>query len=302
MIVFSLLSYGALEGVIRARGLYRSGVDDALLWIASGLMLGGIDMLANHTTPSIESLIILLLGGWGALRYADRLMAWVAYGALLSLCFYVTLACMPVAWTILPFVLMTVAVGCYFLFTRLAAIPSLHHYRSCLIGLRMAALLSFYLVGNEYVIRSMRTSFLYKTDAPALSWLWWTLTVGTPIGYIIRGIRQKDVIFLWAGMALTAAAVFTFRYYYHVLPAELAMVIAGSVLLTISWWLIRYLRAEKHGFTSKAPEDPHVLEKLPIESLILAETFKTVSSVPSDKPGTRFGGGSGGGAGATGEF
>ncbi len=304
LIIFSLLSYAALEWVIRTRKVYRSGIDDALLWTASGLMLGGVWLIADdHITPSIISLIVLLLSSWGVLRYADRLMACVAYGSLLSLIFYMMTGWGPVAFGILPFVVMTVAIGSYFLFTWWAGIPALRHYRSCLNWLRMLVLLSFYLAGNEYVIRTLGASASGHSGSPALGWLWWILTVGTPVFYIIRGIRQKDVIFLWAGMALTVVAVFTFRYYFHVMPAELAMVVAGSVLLIAAWGLIRYLCTARHGFTSTDPGNIYMsaLEKLPIEGLILAETFKAGLSAPLDQP-TRFGGGSGGGGGATGEF
>jgi hypothetical protein len=302
LIVFGMLSFGALELFIRIRGIHNAGIDDALLWIGSALILGGIDLIADHITPSLESLIVLLLSSWGALRYADRLMACVAYGALLSLVFYWMTAWGPVAFSILPFVIMAVAIGCYFLIIRWANVPSLRHYRPCMSWLRMAVLLSFYLAGNEYIIRTLGASLSGRSGPVALGWLWWILTIGTPVVYIARGIRRKDVIFLWTGMALTAVAVFTFRYYYHVMAAELAMVIAGTMLLTLSWWLIGYLSTPKRGFTSAAPDEPHVLEKFPIEGLILAESFKAVSSVPSEQSATRFGGGSGGGAGATGEF
>jgi hypothetical protein len=302
MIFFGIISFVVLELFIRVRGIHNAGIDDALLWTGTALILGGINLVADHIPPSVESLLTLLLCAWGVLRYADRVMAWVAYGALLSLIFYNMTGWGSAAFNILPFVVMTISIGCYFLFTRLADIASLRHYRSCLIGLRVATLLSFYLAGNEYVIRTLHASLSRQSGPIALGWLWWILTLGTPIVYIIRGIRRKDVIFLWTGMALTAAAVFTFRYYYHIMSTELAMIIAGTVLLTLAWWLTSYLRTPKHGFTSAAPDQPHVLEKLPIEGLILAETFKAVSSVPSDQPGTRFGGGSGGGAGASGDF
>jgi hypothetical protein len=302
LIFFGILSLGALELFIRVRSIHNAGIDDALLWTGMALILSGINLVADHIPPSVESLITLLLSSIGVLRYADRVMAWVAYSALLSLIFYNMTGWGSAAFSILPFVVMTISIGCYFLFTRLADIASLRHYRSCLIGLKLATLLSFYLAGNEYVITTLHASLSRQSGPIALGWLWWILTLGTPVVYIIRGIRRKDVIFLWTGMALTAVAIFTFRYYYHIMSTELAMIIAGTMLLTLAWWLTSYLRTPKHGFTSAAPDQPHVLEKFPIEGLILAETFKAVSSVPSDQPGTRFGGGSGGGAGASGDF
>ncbi len=121
------------------------------------------------------------------------------------------------------------------------------------------------------------------------------------MGYVVAGIRKKDVILLWTGLGLVAGAVFTVRYYYHILPAELAMIAAGSILIIGAYGLIRYLQPSKHGFTSLAPDEPHLLANLPVESLILAETFRSVATPPTDQGGS-FGGGSGGGAGASGTY
>ncbi len=122
--------------------------------------------------------------------------------------------------------------------------------------------------------------------------LWWTFTVIVPIIYVVAGIRKKDTILLWTGLALVAGAVFTIRYYYHILPAELAMIVGGCILIAGAYALIRYLQTPRHGFTSIAPDEPepHPLQKLPIESLILAETFKSTPTQSADPSGS-FGGG-----------
>jgi hypothetical protein len=301
LIFFGIVSYAALEFFIYDRKVYRSGIDDALLWIASGLVFGGINLCASHINASMESLIIFLLATAGVLRYADHVIALVAYGACLSMIFHIAIGLGPAARAFLPFLIMVVAVVLYLLFTRLSAEQYLRNYHSCLALLQMAALLSFYLAGNYYIVRELNAYISGSPRPVALSWLWWLLTAIVPIIYLIRGIQKKDVIFLWAGLALIAASIFTVRYYYHVLPAELAMIIGGSVLIGGAYGLIRYLHSPKYGLTSIASGDPHLLEKLHIEALVLAETFQSAASRPADT-GVRFGGGSGGGGGATGEF
>jgi hypothetical protein len=301
LIFFGVVSVAALEFFIYDRKVYRSGLDDALLWIASGLVLIGINLCAGHINTSMESLIVFLLAMAGVLRYADHLMALVAYGACLSIIFHIAIDLGPAARAFLPFLLMAVSVVLYLLFTRLSAEQRLRNYRSCLLLLRMATLLSFYLAGNYYIVRELNAYISGSTGPVTLGWLWWLLTAIVPVIYLIRGIQKKDVIFLWAGLALIAAAIFTVRYYYHVLPAELAMIIGGCVLIGSAYGLIRYLRSPKYGLTSIASNDPHLLEKLHIEALVLAETFQSVAAQPADT-GVHFGGGSGGGGGATGEF
>ena len=301
LIFWGIASYAGLELFIYIRGVYRAGVDDALLWLGGGLVFGGINLLAYDISPTLESFMIIVLAGWGVLRYADRLMALVAYGALISLIFHLTNTLGSFGSAILPFVVMAVSVIAYFLFTRLSTLETLRHYHACLLLLRMAALLSFYLSGNYYVVHTINVSLHGEAAPVALSWLWWIFTVVVPVAYVVTGISKKDPILLWTGLGLAGGAVFTIRYYYHLLPAELAMIAGGSILIVGAYGLIRYLHPERKGFTSIAHDEPHLLEKLPIESLILAETFKSVPAQPADQSG-QFGGGSGGGAGASGTY
>ena len=301
LIVFGMMAYGVLELFIHIRGIYRSGQDDALLWVGTVSILSGIYINADHMSASAASLSIFVLATLNVLRYVDRLMALVSYGALLAFLFFTFTGQGPIVTGLIPFLVVALSVALYFLFTRLSATEGLQHYQSCLALLRAATLLSFYLAGNYYVIGEMNAFISGESKPVALGILWWALTVFTPVYYIIRGIQKKDVLFLWTGLALVAAAVFTIRYYYHVLPAELAMIIGGSLLIGVSYYLIRLLRTPKHGFTSAVPKDPHLLQQLPVQALIQAESFRSVSTQPTET-GTRFGGGTGGGGGAGGEY
>jgi hypothetical protein len=300
-IIFGAIAYVGLEFFIRRQGMYRSGVDDALLWVGGGMILAGIDISFNTIPPSVQSLLVLVLAAWGVLRYADRLMALVAYGALLSLIFHLTVGGGAVARALLPFLMMVVSVVAYLLASRLSAAERLRNYHSCLVLLRVATLVSFYLAGNYYVVRELNAFISGGSGPVALGWLWWVLTAITPVFYIGRGLVRKDVVFLWTGLALIAATIFTVRYYYHLLPAELAMIIGGSVLIIGVYCLSRYLHVPKHGFTAASPEEPDLLGDLPMEGLILAESFKAAAAQP-EAPGFRFGGGTGGGGGAGGDF
>jgi hypothetical protein len=102
------------------------------------------------------------------------------------------------------------------------------------------------------------------------------------------------------GLLLVAAIVFTLRYYYHLLPAETAMVTGGIIFIVMAYALIKYLHEPKYGFTYKEQDDKFFMDKLTVESLVIAQTF-SAPQLPTDT-GTQFGGGSGGGGGASGEF
>jgi hypothetical protein len=64
--------------------------------------------------------------------------------------------------------------------------------------------------------------------------------------------------------------------------------------------LIKFFQKPKHGFTHKEQHDVFFMDKLQVESLVVAQTFSG-SQLPTDT-GTQFGGGTGGGGGATGVF
>jgi hypothetical protein len=291
-----LLSFGVLELFIRVRNFYQAGVDDALLWIAGSLILTGVLFEAEHLRPAAISGVVLVIALWGSLRYVDHVMGLVAYGALLCLIFYSFSELGVVARSLLPFLVMAISAFLGFLFTRWGKLAGLRHYHSCLVLLRAATLVSVYLAGNYFVDREVNEKLNGGPGPVMLGWLWWLLTAVVPVLYVFNGIRKKDIVFVWVGLGSVAASVFTVRYYYHLLPAELAMMIGGVVLIGGAYGLIRYLAEPKRGFTSAALE-----ERSGVEGVIIAETFRLTGAHAADSSHD-FGGGSGGGAGASGTY
>jgi hypothetical protein len=106
-------------------------------------------------------------------------------------------------------------------------------------------------------------------------------------------------VLLRVGVILLAAIVFTVPYYHAVLPLEIAMTVGGLILMGIAYALIQYLQQPKNGFTYEAIADKHLLDKMNIEAIVIAETFTAVQ--PADNH-TGFGGGSFGGGGSSGYF
>lgn len=97
---------------------------------------------------------------------------------------------------------------------------------------------------------------------------------------------------------MIAATIFTIKYYYAVLPAEIEMLIGGTILIAVNYTLIKYFTTPKYGYTSENVYQSKN-ELLNVEALIIAETFSKKTTVENDN---LYGGGSGGGGGATGEY
>ena len=301
-IFFGIFSYGALEYMVQVKKHFQSGVDDALLWSSAGCIFGGISYLANAGGLA-NCLLIFMISFYCCLRFADRLMSVVAYISLAGIFFFVIIRAGPAVKPFVPFVLMAISAGIYWLAKKLDRSAINQLYLDCLQVVSVAALLGFYFAGNYYVVRELSISLFNLTLAPSESipfgWFFWLFTMLVPCVYIGRGIRKKDMVLLRVGLLLTAVIILTIRYYHFIAPVEVMLTVGGIVLVAVSYTLTRYLKTPKYGFTSLETASAGEREKRAIESLLLAQTF--AGSQPATD-GSSFGGGNFGGGGASGEF
>ncbi|MBK6634698.1 MAG: hypothetical protein IPG38_10605 [Chitinophagaceae bacterium] len=163
-------------------------------------------------------------------------------------------------------------------------------------------LICFYAAANYYVVREMSNSMfnlgLKENESIPFGWLFWIFTILIPLVYILGGVQKKDAVLLRVGLIAVAAIVFTVRYYHTVLPVEIVMLLGGIILITVSYALTKWLVQPKNGFTSAEISKRYIIDKMNIEALVIAETFG--SNLPAND--SKFGGGSFGGGGASGEY
>lgn len=307
LIIFTgLLAYAALEYFVREKKQYRSGVDDALIWVSALCIFFGINGAFEFNLPHVQNaVLVFVLAIYFFLRFADTLMACVIILAFLASVFLFYFPINNFTQSTTPFVLMFIAAALYFVANKLYKDYRVRPYKAGLNIMKIVALICFYAASNYFVVQQVSHSFLQsdyiKTNASIpFAWLFWFFTIAIPLFYIFRGIQKKDVVFLRVGLLLIAAIVFTVRYYYSVMPIEVAMLIGGILFIGISYALTKYLSIPKHGFTSAEIKSNIQDGKINIESLVIAETFSQTASPAA--PETTFGGGSGGGGGASGEF
>ena len=300
LLLFSLLTYAVLEFMVDKNRHYKSGVDDALLFASAGMLLGSL-ILILESGALTNCILTFLISFYCSLRFADRFMSVVASLSFLGILFFLFTDHLGISKAIIPFVLMAASAIVYFLVSRLQKKTELKNYEHCFTVVIISSLLSFYAAGNYYVVREVNNAMFHLTSDGSLpfGWLFWILTVILPIVYIIRGIQNKDVILLRIGVLLIAAMIFTIRYYYEILPIEIVMTIAGSVLLTLSYILINYLKQTRFGFTYIEQPQNEKDEKSLIESLIIVETLGQQTKADDS---TKFGGGSFGGGGAGSDY
>jgi uncharacterized membrane protein YgcG len=302
-VIYAAVTYAALEYTISKKKHYHSGVDDALIWVASLSLFFSICVLINDSNAYLSfSIISFMIAAYVMVRFANRLMAIVAYASLLAICFFGCTHLGGFIKALVPFVLMIVSAITYVVIKKKSSDPALRYYTLCFQLITIAALLTFYIAGNYFVVRELSNSMFDLNLKPGqtipFGWLFWIFTIGIPPAYLYFGIKNKDVVLIRVALLLFIAVCFTIRNYYSIAPIEITMTVAGIVLLLIAYGLIKFLKEPKYGFTADEIKTDNPLAALQIESLIITETF----SGQQASPDTKFGGGSFGGGGATGDY
>ena len=100
---------------------------------------------------------------------------------------------------------------------------------------------------------------------------------------------------LIAGLIITVASAFTFKYYFSLGHPELILTVAGTLLILIAYFSIKYLSIPKHGLTDEADKNYKELE-----ALVIVQSFAKTGAAPDSD--LKFGGGEFGGGGAGNNF
>ena len=301
-IFLGLLSYGGLELMVSAKKHFRSGVDDALLFLSALQIAIGVALMLNGDEPNYFaiSLILFLMTAFLTVRFLDTLMAAVCVASFFMLVFFGLEKIGSVGLMVIPFVMIITSALVYFIVMRVKDDLRLINYPYCFVAAQVICLLTFYAAGNYYIVQTLSDEIHGTTTPIALGPFFWVWTFLVPLVYLGFGIKRKDVVLIRIALLLIAAAAFTFRTYYHILPVDIMLTICGSVILILVYALTKYLKTPKHGFTLEETDGANLMDNLKIESLVVAQTFGHTQTPQND--GTKFGGGEFGGGGASDGF
>lgn len=306
MLFIGIIIYLILEHFVRRLHHYRSGVDDALMWVSAGLILYScIIFLDNnlsgmHHSELIISVCVLILSTFYTLRFSDMLMTAVAFMSLVAVVFFGWQTIGFYSLQTMPFLMIAIAYIIYLKINPLDKKKKARFYVNSVLIIKVLSLLLGYIAGNYFVVRELNAMLVEANPGATLpfGWFFWAWTILVPFAYLTIGIMKKNVVLLRSGLILVAAAAFTLRNYYHLIPTESLLCIAGTFLLIIAYSITQYLKTPKHGFTTDEVDDHQLLDKIKVESLIVGETFSG-NTTPET---SRFGGGNFGGGGASGSF
>jgi hypothetical protein len=309
-----IVCFVVLELLIKERRFYHSGADNALLYTGLSTAVGLIAYVSstylwpNHldqqftpvyAIPPLLLVLALLLAA--TVRYADALVMAVATGVALLVAAIISIH-IPFGLELLPFLMMGAA-GALLLMQRrwvrhLAGTHLADYYANCLLMLKVVSLAVFYLAGNYLVVREGNAELhnLSASEQVPFAPVFYALTAGIPLVYIIMGLRRADRPMLLLGLLALAFSIFTLRHYRSLMPPEIAAVGAGLLLTVLAGALLRTLRPARFGLTSEPDDEPRHFN---LENLIQAQTAHAPNAPVG---GFEFGGGQSGGGGATGQF
>ncbi len=289
-----------LDSRVIRNGRHRSsGIDDTLLYVGVWAILLGLCYSFDYSTPALAYYCI----AWpflvaGSIRYLDRLMGLAAYLCSLGIVLLVVKEIPGLALFLLPLAGMLVSAGAYLFSKSGQKRYAWRHWHGVLMVVELISLLTFYASCNFWVVQQAALS-IFGLETVPIAWFFWICTFGVPFVYIYVGLRRKDRHLLDIGLACVAAAVFSFRYYYHVLPLTWAAVICGAVLFVTAYFSIRYLQHHEGAFTYEEDSETSMLQE--IEQQLIEQTIANQPG-PKPDPSQSFGGGQFGGGGAGANF
>ena len=296
-VFMAILSYFSLEMMVKNKKYFNAGVDNALMILVL-LFTAGIFIISDNI-PSwiLFNGIMMAVSLWLSIRFADAFMAIVSCAFFFVLCFLSLMKLGGSAIIYFPFVMMFLSCTLYFIVKK-AAKSENFVYEKCFSVLSIFLLIVFYASGNYLVVSEIQMDAIGNPFVVVFALFYWIFTFSIPFLYIVYGVAKKDLIPIRTGIFLVMAAILTYKYFFTMLPLEVEMLLVGIVLISVAYFLIKWLRQTRHGFTSEAisarPEWKN------IEGLIIAETMSGGDKPTQDD--NLFSGGSGGGAGASGDF
>ena len=287
-----------LESLIKRRKLYHSGVDNALIYMVSGALCTVIYFLFENLNPPIWLFLILFLPLFIAItiRYAESVVCTLTYFLIIGI--FVTIA-LESFWgkTLLPFIVMSVSAGIYFAVKKLSIRKDYLYYETCLTILKTLSLITFYLGGNYLIVREgnalINNLSLSVSPQVAFAPIFYFFTVIIPMAYILFGISNRDRLKIILGLITLGFSIFTYRFYFSILPIEIALTVGGILLITLAGGLIHYIKTTKYGFTYQ-PDDE--FEGFNLEAILMSQLVQSKISQQDDT--FHFGGGDSGGGGA----
>jgi hypothetical protein len=130
-------------------------------------------------------------------------------------------------------------------------------------------------------------------------------TALVPLVYLAIGLRSRRWVFLILGIGTAVASLVTLRWYVHLAPLWVVLILSGAALVAVVFALRRYLDSgaekERHGFTAEPLFEDMARRQL-LEAGAAVLSLSPDARTVHEEPKYTGGGGSFGGGGASSDF
>ncbi|WP_337965214.1 hypothetical protein [uncultured Flavobacterium sp.] len=301
--IFAIVGFVGAE-LLANQKYYGHGLEDAFC-LGALLNVGFAIAITTEGYELIIAIFVAIASFVVYRRYLHLLSLLVFCLASSAILFYGLFEFGSVGKTILPFVAMIVSAAFYFLTKKgINNLKERYYYNGLLLA-NSFCLVLFYLSCNYLVVRELSVMLLGNEILPGkdipFAIFFYTFTFIVPIVYLAQALKTKDRIMLWISFLAIGFSIYTIRFYYSVLPIEVALTLGGLVLFAIAYFSIRNLKSKESGLTFKPDRINSSNAFLNAEALIVASTVGLKPEVKSESP-MEFGGGGFSGGGSEGTF
>ncbi len=295
LLFFGITLTALNEYLIRERRWYRQGSDNALSYASVVCLVLGIGLIGHFESSLSYSVLTLLFLTIAAVRYGDPLLAFGAFYTLI-LSFIIAFDQNEMSMIAAAFACAILSFTVYFFSKTALKRGDWFYWEDCFKVLEIAGLVGFYASINYYVVAELLEANPDKGIPSPFNYIFTFLTTLVPLLYLMLGIQTKDrILWIMGGLGIVAS-ILTYRYYFSIMPIEWALTLAGIALLLLAFFLLKYLKIPRNGF-SYHPERGKTSF---LESLVVNQFLPQTPSPTDD--GVQLGGGDFGGGGASDDY
>lgn len=295
--IISIIGLGILE-LLSRQNFFRHGLDDAFLIGAQLSFYSAI--VVDSDSPMGGFISMIIIGLALTIRYVNTLSFMVFLSGTVFLISYILIEYTAIS-SILPFVLLAMAVGFYYVHQKFKDDPKLYFYEDVWHWFYIFTLFLGYISVNYFVVRTLSEELLSadysKSDVP-FGWMFYVLMFAVPLVYLFYSLKTRNRTMLYIGGFTLALSIATVRYYHSIMLAEWALLLAGLVLFTFVYFVIQKIKINTKGITFQHDHTNDTAMLNNVEALIVnSQDLKHAEEVQQSKMPFGGGGFSGGGAG-----
>lgn len=296
-ILFSIIGIVLLELICNIN-FFRHGIDDVFL-IGTQLSIYSTVYLLSESEIFL-SITMIIIGLLFCIRYVSTLSFLVS---LAGIVFFIGLIFVnyTTITAILPFVILGISIGFYFMHKKFKNNEKLYFYNNVMDWFYIFSLILGYASINYLIVRALSEDLMnqdYTNSNLPFGWLFYALMFSIPVFYIVFSLKIKDRTMLYIGALTFVLSIATHKYYFSSLPAEWALIIAGSTLFGLVYFSIQKIKNNATGITFKPDVQANTAMLSTVEALIInSQDVHNVPETPNSEMPFGGGGFSGGGAG-----